>query len=178
MRRYAFAEVQPETEVDRMYETRQGTVVNTDPVVSKVIDTKEGGARLAAASAVVRTSKAKVLIVDDETDIVASIARRLVHAGYEVESAGDGARATQVAIQSQPDLIVLDIGMPCGDGHTVAERLRSNVRTMFTPIIYLTARTSDIDRAKAFDSGAFAYITKPFKSEELLDLIEKALSSR
>ncbi len=134
--------------------------------------------RRSPTSAAVRTTRAKILVVDDEVDIVSSIAKRLVHAGYDVESAGDGARATQVAIQSTPDLIVLDIGMPCGDGHTVAERLRSNVKTMFTPIIYLTARTSDIDRARAFEAGAFAFVTKPFKSEELLSLIEQALSSR
>lgn len=144
---------------------------------SFVLPTREDEGRQLAERVAVRTTRARVLIVDDEADIVTSVAKRLTHAGYEVVSAGDGARATQLAIQTTPDLIVLDIGMPCGDGHTVAERLRSNVRTMFTPIIYLTARTSDFDKAKAIEAGAFAYVTKPFKSEELLSLIEQALSA-
>jgi CheY-like chemotaxis protein len=118
---------------------------------------------------------AKVLIADDETDLQMSIGRRLVHAGYEVLIAADGAEATQMAIQAKPDVIVLDIGMPCGDGHTVAERLRTNPKTMFIPVVFLTARTSPADRQRAYEHGAYAYITKPFKPEELLDTLKRAL---
>jgi len=117
----------------------------------------------------------RVLIVDDEADILQSVGRRLCFAGYEVSFASDGAEATQMALAERPDVIILDIGMPCGDGHTVAERIRSNPKTMFTPIIFLTARTADIDKQKAEEVGAFAYVTKPFKSEELVDLVKQAI---
>jgi len=127
------------------------------------------------SAVVVERAKAKILIVDDEPDIVLSVGKRLAFSGYEILSARDGAEATKVALQNRPDLIILDIGMPCGDGHAVASRIRSNVSTICTPIIFLTARTSVEDRTAAEEAGAFAFVTKPFKPEELLSLIEKAL---
>jgi len=122
-----------------------------------------------------RNVLARILVVDDEPDVQLSVRKRLVSAGYEVITAGDGFEATKMAIQCRPDLIVLDIGMPCGDGHVVAERLRDNVSTSKIPVIYLTARTSPVDRDKALALGAFAFVTKPFKSEEILELIQQAL---
>lgn len=119
---------------------------------------------------------ARVLVVDDEPDITSSLKRRLEHHGYEVIIAADGATATQQALHGEPDVIILDIGMPCGDGHTVAERIRSNPATVFTPIIYLTARTGELDRDRAVEARAYAYVTKPFRAEELLELIDNALS--
>jgi DNA-binding response OmpR family regulator len=118
---------------------------------------------------------AKILVVDDEPDIVMALAMRLKSVGYVVITAGDGAEATKKAIHEKPDLILLDIGMPCGDGHTIANRLAGSVDTVGIPIIYLTARTSATDRMKAMSLGAYDYITKPFTSERLLGSIERAL---
>jgi len=118
----------------------------------------------------------KVLVVDDEPDILFLLRKRLECSGYEVIVAPDGVSATRLAIQHNPDVIILDIGMPCGDGHTVAGRIRANVNTAVTPIIFLTARTSMQDKNRACQAGAFAYVTKPFVAEELVGLVDQALS--
>ncbi len=122
-----------------------------------------------------KTATARVLIVDDEPEIAISLSKRLIHAGYEVLVAHDGLYATKMAFKELPDVIILDIGMPCGDGHTVADRIRNNPQTVFTPIIYLTARTSDADKERAAEAGAFAYVTKPFRADELLALVDDAV---
>ena len=121
-------------------------------------------------------SPARVLIVDDEPDLLRALGLRLKAAGYEVLVAADGIRAMQTAIRDQPSVIILDIGMPGGDGHTVAQRLKASIRTLAIPIIFLTARKSPEDLKRAKEAGAVAYLLKPFKPEELLAAIAKALS--
>lgn len=118
----------------------------------------------------------RVLIVDDEPDLIRTVSLRLQRAGYEVLSAADGVMATQVAVSQQPDAIVLDIGLPGGDGHKVAQRLRNNGRTGVIPIIYVTARTSQDDLVTARRNGAFGYLVKPYEPAELLALVKKATS--
>ncbi len=124
-----------------------------------------------------KISGAKILVVEDEPDVIRALTMRLKFAGYEVIVASDGASATRIAVTEQPNLIILDIGLPCGDGHTVARRLRENMNTTTVPIIFLTARTSQEDRAKAMGVGAADFITKPFTAEELLASVERALNS-
>jgi DNA-binding response OmpR family regulator len=125
-----------------------------------------------------KSTTAKILVVDDEPEILIAVGMRLRAAGYEVVSAEDGNQATQRAIQERPDLIIMDIGMPGGDGHTVARRLANTVTTLLTPVIYLTARTTPADRTTAMSLGAADYITKPFTPEILLKAVEKALNGR
>jgi CheY-like chemotaxis protein len=120
----------------------------------------------------------RILIVDDEPELVRTLTLRLRSAGYEVLCARDGMAATQLAVREQPDLIILDIGMPAGDGHTVAARLKENVRTLGIPIVFLTARASKIDAQKAQAVGAAGYLIKPYHPEELLDVISRALSPK
>ncbi len=96
---------------------------------------------------------AKILVVDDEPDIVQAISMRLKSAGYTVISAMDGMQATNVALKETPDLIVLDIGMPAGSGHIVVQRLRDSIKTCHIPIIFLTARTAEQDFRQAIDGG-------------------------
>ncbi len=122
-----------------------------------------------------QTTDRRVLIVDDEPDIIKAVAMRLRWAGYDVLTAPDGATATQVAIKEQPDVIILDIGLPAGDGHTVAKRLNDNLKTMSIPVIYLTARDSPVDRDRASELGAFDYVTKPFEPERLLATVGRVL---
>jgi DNA-binding response OmpR family regulator len=117
-------------------------------------------------------SKGRILVVDDEPEIVKSLTLRLSSAGYEVCSAMDGLAATRKAIQEQPELIILDIGMPAGNGHVVVERLRNIGETSHIPIIYLTARSSEEDYRKAREGGVCKYITKPFDAEVLLAAVE------
>jgi DNA-binding response OmpR family regulator len=110
--------------------------------------------------------------VDDEPDIVRSLTLRLTSEGYQVSSAMDGLGATKKAIEEQPELIIMDIGMPAGNGHVVVERLRNIGETSHIPIIYLTARTAEEDYLKARDGGVSKYITKPFDAEILLAAVE------
>jgi two-component system KDP operon response regulator KdpE len=116
---------------------------------------------------------AKIMIVDDELDLVRALTLRFKSAGYDVIHATDGVVATQVAVREQPDVIVLDVGLPGGDGHTVADRLRKNVKSLSIPVVYLTARSSDADRQRAATLGAAAYLTKPFKAEQLLNIVTR-----
>ncbi len=119
--------------------------------------------------------KNKILVVDDEPEIVKSLCLRLRASGYDVVSASDGFSATQVAVREMPDLVLLDIGMPAGDGHVVANRLRENARTAHIPIIFLTARTAIEDVQQAKKEGVDKYVTKPFQPEALLRAIRDLL---
>jgi DNA-binding response OmpR family regulator len=121
-------------------------------------------------------SKAMILVADDDLDIVRAITMRLQFAGYEVISATDGRMATRLAFDAAPDLVILDIGMPFRDGHTVAQDMLASRDAKCTPIIFLTARVSEEDRAKAFRAGASGYLTKPCKSEDLLETVSRCLN--
>jgi DNA-binding response OmpR family regulator len=116
--------------------------------------------------------RGRILVVDDEPDIVRSLSLRLRAEGYRVSTAMDGHGATKTAIAEQPDLIILDIGMPAGNGHVVVERLRNIAETADIPVIYLTARTSEDDYHRAREGGVTKYITKPYDAEVLLAAVE------
>lgn len=116
-----------------------------------------------------------MLLVDDELDILKSVGMRLKSEGYNVLTASDGVAATQLALRELPDLIILDIGMPAGDGHTVMQRIKNNVKTAGIPVIFLTARSGEMDMERAGDAGAAGYVTKPFNSQYLMALVKKAL---
>ena len=122
-------------------------------------------------------AKGKILIVDDEPEIVHSISMRLKSNGYEVLAAADGVQATTTALRELPDLIILDIGLPAGSGHVVVKRLRDSMKTAQIPIIFLTAHTSEQDYQAAFERGVEQYITKPFRPEDLIYAIESTLQS-
>src|SRR3981081_3815523 len=96
----------------------------------------------------------KILIFDDEPDIVRAVALRLKMAGYVYGEAMDGASALMTAVTEQPDLVLLDIGLPCGDGHFVASRLRANAKTAHIPILFLSARNAPHELGSARRSGA------------------------
>lgn len=119
---------------------------------------------------------ARVLVVDDDLDLLKALNLRLRSAGYEVISAQDGLTATQLAVKMQPDVIILDIGMPGGDGHVVGRRLRSNPITTTIPVIYLTARDSVTDRHKAQELGAQGFLVKPYKNQELMSMVARSVA--
>ena len=119
----------------------------------------------------------KILIVDDEPDIVRALALRLKMAGYDLVTATDGAGALMTAVTEQPDLVLLDIGLPYGDGHFVAARLRSNPKTAHIPILFLSARNAPDDLGDARSSGAVGFIAKPYDPEELLKRVNWAFES-
>jgi DNA-binding response OmpR family regulator len=119
--------------------------------------------------------KKKVLIVDDERDIVKALMIRLQGAGYEVVTAFDGAQAIFVAHKENPDLIILDIRMPAGDGFSVVEKLKHSTNTVSIPVIFLTGGPERDSEEKAMTLGARFYIKKPYDPEELLDAVKRAL---
>lgn len=116
-----------------------------------------------------------ILVVDDEPEIVQSVSRRLMASGYNVIVAMDGHQATTQAMKKEPDLIILDIGMPAGNGFEVAKRLRQDTRTCTKPIIILSARSSEEDYAQAMQEGVTKFMTKPFEPDELLAAVAECL---
>ena len=119
--------------------------------------------------------KKKILIVEDERDIVKALTIRLQRAGYEVVTAFDGAQGIFMAHKEKPDLIILDIRMPAGNGFSVAEKLKQSVDTPAIPVIFLTGSPEKDSEKKAMALGARFYIKKPYDPEELLDAIERAV---
>ncbi len=119
------------------------------------------------------TSSAHILLVDDDTAIQKSMAPLLRSRGYEVEVSGNGASALKAFADRQPDLVVLDLGLPDLEGIEVCRRMRAVSQTI--PILVLSARMGDSDKVGALDIGADDYITKPFSPEELLARIRVAL---
>jgi two-component system, OmpR family, phosphate regulon response regulator PhoB len=108
-----------------------------------------------------------VVAADDDPDILNLLTLRLDRAGYEVLTARDGEQALALASERSPDLILLDVSMPKLTGLDVARRLRELPATATTPIVLLTARASESDRAAGYEAGATAYLTKPFSPQEL-----------
>lgn len=119
--------------------------------------------------------KKKILIVDDERDIVKALLIRLQGAGYQVVTAFDGAQGVFMAHKEKPDLIILDIRMPAGNGFSVAQRLKRSTHTFTIPVIFLTGSPEKDVGEKAFALGARFYIKKPYDPEELLDAVKRAL---
>jgi DNA-binding response OmpR family regulator len=118
----------------------------------------------------------KILVVDDEPDIVRALRMRLVAQGYEVLTASDGMQATTIAIKQQPALVILDLGMPGGDGFVVVERLRASARTNAIPILILTARAGEAERERARAMGVERYLTKPFDARQLLATVTELIT--
>lgn len=95
-------------------------------------------------------------------------------AGYEVIGAMDSIMATHLAMTKQPDVIILDIGLPGDDGHVLSHRWSTHVNTRHVPVIYVTARTAAEDVSRAERTGVFAYLTKPYEPADLLALVRQA----
>jgi two-component system, OmpR family, response regulator len=116
----------------------------------------------------------RLLVVDDEETIRELLCGSLRFAGYEVIGAGTGAEALRAAVTARPDLVLLDVMMPDGDGFEVARRMRS-AGGPEVPVIFLTARDAVDDRLAGFEIGADDYVTKPFILDELLARIRAVL---
>ena len=114
----------------------------------------------------------RVLIVDDEPSILAAMAPLLRSRGYDVSTAMSGRAALDAVERDKPDLIVLDLGLPDGDGIEICRLIRDGSAT---PIIVVSARGKEADKVAALDSGADDYLTKPFGNEELMARIRVAL---
>lgn len=120
-------------------------------------------------------SRKKILIVDDDQDLLKGLRVRLRAHNYATVFATDAVSAISQAKNETPDLILLDLGLPAGDGFLVMERL-SNVDTLASiPVIVLSARDPEANKEKAFQAGARAFFQKPADNEELLSAIKTTL---
>jgi two-component system, OmpR family, response regulator len=118
-------------------------------------------------------ASARLLVVDDEATILELLSGSLRLAGFTVQTAASGAQAVRAAASTRPDLVLLDIMMPDGDGFEVLRRIRSGGSEV--PVIFLTARDEVPNRVKGFAVGGDDYVTKPFSLEELLGRIHAVL---
>ena len=117
----------------------------------------------------------KILLVDDEPDILEIIRFNLEKVGYQIKTASNGLDAIKVSIKFIPHLIILDVMMPDLDGIETCERLRQDERLQETIIMFLTARGEDYSYVAAFDAGADDYVTKPVKPKVLVSKVKGLL---
>jgi len=110
----------------------------------------------------------KILVVDDEKDLVKLLEYNLEEAGFKVSCAYNGQEALNKANKVRPDLIVLDLMLPDISGTEVCRRIRQNEQLKHTPVLMLTAKDTEIDRVVGFEVGADDYVTKPFSVRELV----------
>jgi len=120
--------------------------------------------------------KRKILIVDDEKELVKLVTFNLTIAGYEVLSANNGIEALEICESEKPALIILDIMLPRIDGWEVCRRLKQNPKTSNIPIIMLSALSEVDDKLKGFDLGTDDYVTKPFSPRELVVRVKRVLA--
>jgi len=123
-------------------------------------------------------AKKKILIVEDETEMVEMLKIRLEANDYDVISAFDGVAGLAAAKKEKPDIIILDVMLPKMDGYKVCGLLKADTRYRKIPIIMFTAKAQDTDMALGREVGAEAYITKPFEPAVLLGKIKELIGEK
>ena len=119
----------------------------------------------------------RILVVDDEPNIVLSLEFLMKQAGYEVQTAADGEEALEAVREDPPSLILLDINMPKLNGYEVCEAVRANPEWKGTRIVMLTAKGRDIEREKGLAVGADDYVTKPFATQDVVAKVREILDA-
>jgi DNA-binding response OmpR family regulator len=127
------------------------------------------------AEALATAKGKKILVVDDEPNIVMSLQFLMTRAGFDVEVAHNGREAIEALDREPPDLLLLDVMMPEFDGHVVCERIRQDRRWDRTRIVMLTARGREAERARGLALGADQYVTKPFSTRVLVEQVKSLL---
>ena len=115
----------------------------------------------------------KILVVDDEKQLVSLVKLHMEMAGYEVVSADDGEKAISIIREENPGLVILDLMIPKIDGWEVCRLMRAEPKTVDVPVIMLSARTDTEDKLKGFECGADDYVTKPFSPRELVARVNR-----
>ena len=118
----------------------------------------------------------RLLVVDDEPNLLRAVAACLKAEDYEVSTARSGHEALMQLAEGVPDLIISDIRMPGMDGYKLARQLRGSPRTALVPIVFLTAKDETTDRIEGFRAGIDAYLTKPFEPDELIAVVNGILN--
>ncbi|UCG60184.1 MAG: response regulator [Phycisphaerales bacterium] len=125
-----------------------------------------------------KTCQRKILVVDDEPDLISTVRYRLEFARCEVVTAANGKEGLERAASEKPDLILLDTSMPVMNGHEMLERLRNDPDLKDIPVLMLTALSEAKDIAAARAHGVVDYITKPFDFAELMERITSILGNQ
>ena len=120
--------------------------------------------------------KPKILVVDDDPDLVRAMRLRLRANNYEVATATDGYTAIASAQKERPSLIILDLGLPVGDGFVVLDRLQNSDALAGIPVIVLSARAPQTNEERALKAGAAAFFQKPADNDELMNVIRVSLN--
>jgi CheY-like chemotaxis protein len=120
----------------------------------------------------------KILIVDDDPEVRLSLHVRLKVNNYDVLFAGNGVASIAEARKHMPDLIILDLGLPAGDGFSVLERLKANPNLSMIPVIVVSGRVRTPNRERALKAGAIAFLQKPVDNARLLAVIRHALGEK
>lgn len=115
----------------------------------------------------------KILIVEDEKNIVLSLKMFLIKEGYDVSVAVNGLDAIEVAHEYMPNVVLLDILLPKMNGYLVCEALKEEMDTSHIPIIFMSAKTQEEDIKRAYDVGGIDYLIKPFTHQQVKDLLIK-----
>ncbi|HEX8236157.1 MAG TPA: response regulator [Abditibacteriaceae bacterium] len=121
---------------------------------------------------------AKILVVDDDDEIIRVVEMTLEAKGFAVEAAHNGLEALQYTARELPDVIVMDVDMPHMDGLTVLEHLKGNPSTSHIPVIMLSAKDQISDISRGWNTGADFYWTKPFSSVRLAELVQRILDEK
>ncbi len=119
----------------------------------------------------------RVLIADDEPNIVASLEFLMEQAGFEVMLAANGQEALELVASFRPDLVLLDVMMPVKNGYEVCQSLKSDPATRGVKVVMLSAKGRDVEVAKGLELGADAYVTKPFSTRDLVAQIRDMLGA-
>ena len=122
-------------------------------------------------------SPRKILIVDDEPNIVIALEFLMRRHGFDVRVARNGEEALAAVADFRPDVVLLDVMMPAKDGYQVAQKIRANPELKGTKIVMLTAKGRDTEISKGMAVGADAYVTKPFSTRDLVAQIQQVLES-
>jgi len=144
-------------------------------LVEGAVASDEDRARLIAQKHDAEKEVKRILVVDDEPDIVTVIGKSLRDNGYEVIAANDGQEALEKAKAEKPDLILLDLMLPIMDGYKVCGLLKNDTRYSKIPVILFTAKAQEKDIKLGEEVGADAYITKPFEPEVLFSKIKELI---
>ena len=118
----------------------------------------------------------KILVVDDEPNIVLSLEFLMKQAGFQVRTASDGEAGLAAIAVEQPDLVLLDVMMPRKNGYEVCQAIRANPEWKAIRIIMLTAKGREVEREKGLALGADNYITKPFSTQEVVERVRELLA--
>ena len=159
---------------DRPQETESSLSASFSPVSSSPVPSSP----IQLSPVVSVSEKGNILLVDDQPENLKLLSDLLEEQGYEVQQAINGVIALQAIAVGSPDVVLLDIHMPQLDGYTVCQKLKANPETQDIPVIFVSALDEAWDKVKAFSVGGSDYITKPFKTVEVLARVENQLKVR